>query len=444
MRLRTIFPPKQPPMFTLTAEARMGRSLGFLRHVPCPTHRFLRLQPLRLLSIDAGWAQAPQAEPPAPLASNSFTPKPSLGSHTEKEKRAKPRALLPPAPCRCNSAGRRGRDLSEPPGGQPASSLPVPLPSLSGMLRAPAPPQHHPSRSGGGRCRGGPGAASSAGAGGSGSPLGPGAGSVRTRIAAHTRARCADTRGEPTGAAPPAPLSRSAPAPTQRSRLSHGARTRSPLPRALTRTRPTDTLLRAPRRHAHGRGHAAGATATEHTRQPPPRDTPGRTDTAPLPTRNFSHAALSPPLPTPTATPDVGGGHTHAPTPRHTNTHPDGEKNTPTLRPPPAQPRTHAGARLRVAQQVAAPAPASPGNTGSGARSAQPRSPSVPPPCPSLSHGPGAAPRLRVGAPGPAAALTWMRPVPGALIQRRLHRLLLPAGTGLPPPPRLLRFVIHG
>lgn len=109
-----------------------------------------------------GLGPGPQAEPPAPLASNSFTPKPSLGSHTEKEKRAKPRALLPPAPCRCNSAGRQGRDLSEPPRGAASVLPPGPPPSLSGMLRAPAPPQHHPSRSGGGRCRGGPGAAPSA------------------------------------------------------------------------------------------------------------------------------------------------------------------------------------------------------------------------------------------------------------------------------------------
>lgn len=272
-----------------------------------------------------------------------------------------------------------------------ASVLPPgPPPSLSGMLRAPAPPQHHPSRSGGGRCRGGPGAASSAGAGGSGSPLGPGAGSVRTRIAAHTRARCADTRGEPTGAAPPAPLSRSAPAPTQRSRLSHGARTRSPLPRALTRTRPTDTLLRAPRRHAHGRGHAAGATATEHTCQPPPRDPPPRP-------HGHGPAAHPQLLPRSALTPAAHthghprrgrGTHTRPDPPAHKHARRRGKKHPHAAPPPPnhAPTRGHGSVWHNKWQRPPQPAPAIP---GAGREAPSPAPPRCPPRVPPFPTAPG-------------------------------------------------------
>lgn len=254
---------------------------------------------------------------------------------------------------------------------------------------------------------------------------------------------------------------------TQRARLCRAARTLTPLTRSLSlshthRHTHTRTHTRSPRsstrgpRLAHRPRHGDTAllpppcTPPAGTCRPPPRSAVPRTDTrahghtgtAPLPTRNFSrsHALLSHSCKHPRI---VGDGE-HTPLQPTHQRHPNGEKKTPPRPPTDTLPRWGTA----------------PGGTTSGSASsgrpnaipatkpnAQPRAPRCRCPCP-LPTATATAPVVR-GAPGPSAALTWMRPAlrsvpaPGALIQRRLHRLL-PAGTGLPPPPRLLRFVIHG
>lgn len=223
-----------------------------------------------------------------------------------------------------------------------------------------------------------------------------------------------------------------------------------------TRAAPAPPLANRSWRTARRHGDtSAAATAVPPSCRHLPTASPlrcathGQTDTAPPPTRNFSrsHAPLSHGCKHPRI---VGrawdGGKQTLLQPTHQSAPKRGKKNHPRA---PPRTRSHAGARLRVAQQVAAPAPAGPSDTGS-----ETNRPALSPRCrcPCRRRRPptttATAPVVR-GAPGPAAVLTWMRPVlrsvpaPGALIQRRLHRLL-PAGTGLPPPPRLLRFVIHG
>lgn len=257
---------------------------------------------------------------------------------------------------------------------------------------------------------------------------------------------------------------------TQRARLCRAVRTLTPLTRSLSlshthRHTHTRTHTRSPRSSTRGprlahrpetRGHSAAAAAVHPSCRHLPAASPlrcathghtgtrthGHTGTAPLPTRNFSrsHALLSHSCKHPRI---VGDGE-HTPLQPTHQRHPNGEKKTPPRPPTDTLPRWGTA----------------PGGTTSGSASsgrpnaipatkpnAQPRAPRCRCPCP-LPTATATAPVVR-GAPGPSAALTWMRPAlrsvpaPGALIQRRLHRLL-PAGTGLPPPPRLLRFVIHG